>query len=123
MKKFRINVDGSSYEVEVEEVKDETKRPTQNTATKKSETSANVTPIREAVVSEGQIAVEAPMPGTVLRIEVSEGEIVKSGDVLLILEAMKMENEILAPKDGRVASIPTSVGTNVSKDDKLVIIE
>ena len=123
MKKFRINVDGSSYEVEVEEVKDETKKPTQNTATKKSETSANVTPIREAVVSEGQIAVEAPMPGTVLRIEVSEGEVVKSGDVLLILEAMKMENEILAPKDGRVASIPTSVGTNVSKDDKLVIIE
>lgn len=62
------------------------------------------------------------MPGTIL-IEVKEGQYVKSGDNLLILEAMKMENELVAPRDGRVVSIVTNVGASVDTGDKLVVIE
>ncbi len=63
------------------------------------------------------------MPGTILSINVKEGDEVKAGDVLLILEAMKMENEILAPIDGKVTSIGTTKGASVNTGDKLVVIE
>ncbi len=77
----------------------------------------------EVVVQAGEEAVEAPMPGTILRIEVKEGEEVKEGQILAILEAMKMENEILAPRAGRVKSILTSQGASVNTSDKLIILE
>lgn len=63
--------------------------------------------------SAGSVKVEAPMPGTILDIKVSVGDSVSSGSVLCILEAMKMENEIVAPQDGTVASI------NVAKSDSV----
>ena len=69
------------------------------------------------------ISVEAPMPGTILNIQVNEGDTVKAGQVLLILEAMKMENEIVAPRDGKVAAILTTKGASVNTGDKLVSIE
>jgi biotin carboxyl carrier protein len=64
----------------------------------------------------------APMPGTVLDIKVSEGQTVKAGDIILILEAMKMENELVAPKDGTIAKIYTSKSTSVNTGDPLVTI-
>ena len=67
--------------------------------------------------------VEAPMPGNIWKIVANEGDEVKSGDVLLILEAMKMENEIVAPRDGKVVKITTTEGATVNTGDKLVIIE
>lgn len=64
----------------------------------------------------------APMPGTILDIRVSEGKAVKTGDVLMILEAMKMENEIMAPHDGTVVSIHAAKGASVNAGDTLVVL-
>ena len=62
------------------------------------------------------------MPGNILRIDVKEGDKVKAGQTLLILEAMKMENEITAPVDGKVVQIATSKGASVNTDDVLVVL-
>lgn len=133
MKKFMINVNGNSYEVEVEEVKDGVRQSAQLAAAPAPAAAAPIpaaapapapapAPAKEVAVSAGQEVVESPMPGTILRIEVKEGQDVKAGDILLILEAMKMENEILAPSSGRVVSIATSAGSSVDTGDKLVVI-
>jgi biotin carboxyl carrier protein len=74
-----------------------------------------------AVVSDGE-AVTAPMPGTILKVNVSVGQTVKEGDVLCILEAMKMENEIMAPKDGTVTQVLVSKGSTVDTGAPLVVI-
>jgi biotin carboxyl carrier protein len=68
-------------------------------------------------------AVTALMPGRVVAVRVKEGDAVEAGQVLLILEAMKMENEIRAPKAGAVKSVPVSVGSNVNKGDVLAVVE
>lgn len=129
MRKFIINVNGNSYEVEVEEVKGGAQtqrpavpapRPVVPAAPKAAPAPA---PAKEVAVSAGQEVVEAPMPGNILRIEVQEGKSVKAGEVLLILEAMKMENEILAPRDGKVVSIATTTGSSVNTGDKLIVLE
>lgn len=126
MRKFIIKVNGNSYEVEVEEVRGgapaQITVPTTTPApTQVAETAP--APKKEVAVSAGQEVIEAPMPGSIVRINVSEGQEIKSGDVLLILEAMKMENEIISPRDGKVVAITTSVGSTVNAGDKLVVIE
>lgn len=129
MKKFLINVNGNSYEVEVEEITtgEVVSRQVAPVSTPASTPVAPAKSVpevkKEITVSAGQEVIEAPMPGNIWKILVSEGDIVKSGDVLLILEAMKMENEIVAPRDGKVISIATSEGSTVNTGDKLVIIE
>ena len=62
------------------------------------------------------------MPGNILKVEVSAGQAVKSGDILVILEAMKMENEIVAPRDGTVAQVVTNVGATVDTGAPLVVL-
>ena len=131
MRKFLINVNGNEYEVEVEEIVDgkaatpSAPRPAAAPAPK----AANPAPAapkaekKEVVVSAGSEVVSAPMPGTILSVNVNEGDEVKAGDILVILEAMKMENEILAPRDGKVSSIGTSQGASVNTGDKLVVID
>ena len=142
MRKFIINVNGNSYEVEVDEISAdgsvmESSMPRQNIqraaapapapistpAPVAAPASETKTEVKEVVVSAGQEVVEAPMPGNIWKIVASEGQMVKAGDTLLILEAMKMENEILAPRDGKVVSISTSEGSAVNTGDKLVVIE
>ena len=71
----------------------------------------------------GGEGIKAPMPGTILDIKVSSGSRVKKGDVLFILEAMKMENEIVAPKDGVIAQIQTAKGSTVNTGDLLAVIQ
>lgn len=132
MRKFIINVNGNSYEVEVEEVKGGSTAPrvaqpapqAAPAAPVATPAAAQPAPVlkKEAVVSAGQTSIEAPMPGSILRINVKEGETVKSGQVLLILEAMKMENEIISPVDGTVVSITTPAGSVVNAGDKMIII-
>lgn len=117
MRKFIVNVNGNSYEVEVEEVGGEVGAAV---AAPKAVVSAPA-PATKKAVSAGGEAVKAPMPGTVLDIKVQNGASVKAGDVLVILEAMKMENEIMAPKDG-VVSVVTSKGASVNTGDVLVTL-
>ncbi|QQY79474.1 biotin-dependent enzyme [Keratinibaculum paraultunense] len=129
MRKFLINVNGNEYEVEVEEITEG--KTVQNPSTRsvdqpKAQPKPKVQPKEEKKsikVTEGAEVVTAPMPGTILSINVQEGDEVKAGDILLILEAMKMENEILAPIDGKVVSIGTTTGASVNTGDKLVVIE
>lgn len=130
MRKFIINVNGNSYEVEVEEVGG-VSAPVSRPAPKAAPAPAAAPAAPKAAtasapapaVSAGQEVIDSPMPGNIWKILVKEGQEVKSGDVLLILEAMKMENEILAPRDGKVASIATSEGSAVNTGDKLVIMD
>ena len=129
MRKFIINVNGNSYEVEVEEVGG-APAPVSRPAPKAAAPSAAAPAAPKAApapapvaASAGQEVIESPMPGNIWKILVKEGQEVKSGDVLLILEAMKMENEILAPRDGKIASITTSEGSAVNTGDKLVIMD
>jgi biotin carboxyl carrier protein len=130
MRKFKINVNGNQYEVEVEEVTSGAQpspavkpAPKATPAPKAAPQPKPVEEKKEVMVSEGEEAIEAPMPGTILSINVKEGDMVKSGQILLILEAMKMENEILAPRDGKVVSIGTTKGASVNTGEKLVVIE
>lgn len=129
MKKFLIKVNGNQYEVEVEEIKGAASHGT-HASPVKSETVAEKAPAPKAaapkkdnVVPEGASTVTAPMPGTILKVNVKQGDAVKKGQVLLVLEAMKMENEIVAPADGTVATINVGKGTSVNAGDVLVSIK
>lgn len=104
MKKYRVNVNGSLYEVEIEEM--------QAPATMSAAKPAPAAPAAPVAAGAGA-KVNAPMPGTILDVRVQNGAKVKKGDVLVILEAMKMENEIQAPCDGTVTSVAVRKGDSV----------
>ena len=72
--------------------------------------------------AKGSVVVSAPMPGKILGVKTEVGKAVKKGEVLMVLEAMKMENEIVAPEDGKVASVDTTVGAQVESGDTLVTL-
>ena len=121
MRKFVVNVNGKSYEVEVEEiggaVSASAAAPVVSAPAVSEAPKAAPAP---AAAPAGATAVNSPMPGTVMSIAVKPGDSVKAGDVLCILEAMKMENEIVAPKDATVASVNVNQGQSVNSGDLLV---
>ena len=106
MKAYRVNVNGNVYEITIEEI---------DKADIKAAPAPKAAPAASpaAPVAAGAKTVTAPMPGNILKVNVQAGQAVKKGDVLMILEAMKMENEILAPCDCTVASVNTTAGTTV----------
>ena len=122
MKNYTITVNGKVYEVTVEEgFSGQTQNaaaPVSAPAAPSSAPKAPAAPALQAAAA-GAITVSAPMPGKILDVRVSAGQAVKRGDVLMILEAMKMENEIVSPQDGTVASIQVSVGSAVEAGDTL----
>lgn len=107
MKNYTITVNGNVYEVTVEE------GFTGAASAPKAAAPAPKAAPKAAPAAAGSVAVTAPMPGKILGVKASAGQAVKRGQVLLILEAMKMENEIVAPQDGTVASINVAVGDSV----------
>ena len=125
MRKFNITVNGIAYEVEVEEVGAAESITPVNPAPAAAAPKAAPAPkpaAPKAAPVAGGTKVNAPMPGTILDVKVSQGQAVKKGDILLILEAMKMENEILAPQDGTVAQLAVSKGASVNSGDALVVL-
>lgn len=117
MRHYRVNVNGNAYEIAIEEITaDEAKKASAPAA-------APAASAPSAPVSAGATTVNAPMPGTILSVNVSAGATVKEGDVLMILEAMKMENEIMAPKSGKIASVNVSKSSSVKTGDVLCVIE
>ena len=115
MRKFIVNVNGTSYEVEVEEMQNVPANGTQSVPK-----AASAAPAASAPA--GGETVSAPMPGTIKRVAVSANQQVKKGDVLFILEAMKLENEIMSPCSGKVTSVCVSEGATVNPGDILCTI-
>ena len=112
MKKYKVNVNGTVYEVTVEAM---------DGAAPVAAAPAAAAPAPAAAPAGGE-KVCAPMPGTILDVRVSNGQAVKKGDILFILEAMKMENEIMTSKDGTVTQILVSKGSAVDTGAPLVVI-
>ena len=116
MKKYRVTINGTAYEVELEEL-----TAASVPAAKAAAPVAAPTPA--AAPAAGDEAVTAPMPGTILAVNVAVGDTVKKGDVLMILEAMKMENEINSPRDGKIVAVNTSKGSMVESGAQLCVIQ
>ena len=126
MRKFIVNVNGNSYEVEVEEVGAGVSAapvvqaaPVAAPVTAPAQAAPAEAPKEAPAAPAGGTQVKAPMPGNVLDIKVSNGQSVNEGDVLVILEAMKMENEIFAPCSGTV-TVVASKGSTVNTGDVLI---
>lgn len=111
MKNYTITVNGNVYDVTVEE----TGAGSVSAPAAAPKAAPKAAPAKAAapVGAQGSVKVNAPMPGKILKTVAAAGQAVKKGEVLLILEAMKMENEIVAPQDGTVASINVAVGDSV----------
>lgn len=116
MKIYKIKVNGKTYRVELENIEEVSSDPVKETvSTKKTETNT---------VSSGEgTPVLAPIQGNVLDVKVTVGKQVKKGDCLLIIEAMKLENEVLAPCDGVVSEIIVTKGKTVSTKELLLTIK
>ena len=134
MKQYTITVNGVSYDVTVEEIGGAPAIPVAAPAAPVAPAAAPVaTPAAtsapaaapaapKASGTQGGVKVNAPMPGTILKINVTVGQAVKSGDSLCVLEAMKMENDICAPEDGVVASVAVQSGASVTADQVLLTL-
>lgn len=139
MKKFKFTISGNQYDVQINDIEDNIAdlevNGTQYKVEIHQEVKRNKTPklVRKPVQKapgEGEIqkrsskakAIKAPLPGTILSIAVKEGDTVTKGQTLMVMEAMKMENSIMAEADGTVAAIKVSAGQSVLQDDDLVEI-
>ncbi|MGG6544705.1 UNVERIFIED_CONTAM: biotin/lipoyl-binding protein [Prevotella sp. 15_C9] len=142
MKEFKYTIDNKDYKVEIDNISDDfiadikvngekfkvqMEKPSEPES-KKVELGKPVADDNEkseatAVNINAVNAVKAPLPGTITSVEVSIGQDVKAGDTLVVLEAMKMQNNIEAEKDGKVTAIAVKVGQAVLEDEPLVVIE
>ena len=111
MKSYTITVNGNVYDVTVEENVNGVVAPKAPVKSAPVAAPKAVAPAQTA--TQGGVKVMAPMPGKILAVKANAGQAVKKGNVILVLEAMKMENEVVAPEDGTVASINVAVGDSV----------
>ncbi len=142
MQKFKFNINGKSYEAIVEETERNTARVELNgksytvqvekeeaivspkiAAVKPSQSGGDFVDVPEQVITGNAGSIKSPLPGNVSKIKVQEGQAVKAGDVLMTLEAMKMENEIMAPAAGKVKKIYVTEGKAVQQGEALIDLE
>ena len=132
MKKYLVKVNGTSYEVEVNDITagvqpvvQPAAQPAVSAAPAPAAIPAAAAPAADTAPdpAQGALKITAPMPGTVLRIDAVPGDVVKKGRNLVILEAMKMENEIVSPEDATVVSVNTTKGASVNAGDLLVTLQ
>jgi len=142
MKEYKYTINGNKYEVAVGDIKDCVAEVTVNGETFKVEMEPEPEPVKKKVVvkpaeapkeapqaatSTAQVntqnAIKAPLPGTVTEIKVNVGDDVKAGDTVVVLEAMKMANNLTAEKDGKVTAVCVSAGQSVMEGDPLVVVE
>ena len=121
MKNYTITVNGNVYNVTVEEG---TTEGVVQSAPTNTTTSASKTSMKKAsnVTGAGKVKVNAPMPGKILNVKGNVGQSVKKGEVVFVLEAMKMENEVVAPEDGTIVSINVAVGDSVEAGEVLATL-
>jgi biotin carboxyl carrier protein len=123
MKNYTITVNGNVYEVSVEEgATGVTSAPVAQAPKAAPKAPVVATPVKAASTSAGSVKVNSPMPGKILAIKANAGQSIKKGQVICVLEAMKMENEIVAPSDGTVASINVAVGSSVEAGEVLATL-
>lgn len=126
MKNYRITVNGTSYDVTVEELAGGAVAPVAAAPAPVAVSAPAAAPAPAAPAAPaggaGSIKVSSPMPGKILAVKANVGDSVKKGQVILILEAMKMENEVVAPEDGTIASIDVTVGAMVESGDTLATL-
>ena len=119
MKKYRVNVNGTNYDITLEVIDAATAQaapaaaPAPVAAPAPAAAPAPVAAPAPAAAPAGGTPINAPMPGSILDVKVAVGSAVKKGDVLMVLEAMKMENEIMAPVDGTITSVQATKGSSV----------
>jgi glutaconyl-CoA/methylmalonyl-CoA decarboxylase subunit gamma len=140
MKKFGFSISGNKYDVDIKDVEDEVAHIEVNGTlytveihreVKKPKTPKLVRSEIKTRPGEGNIVrkdssgyqLKAPLPGNIFKILVKEGDAIKKGDILLIMEAMKMENNVMSEKEGTVKSIRVKVGDNVLQNDVLIEFE
>lgn len=126
MKRFNITVNGKAYDVAVEEIANGA-APAPVAATPAAAAPVPekkpAAPTAPAGGAQGSVKVNAPMPGNILDVKVNVGDSVTSGQVLVILEAMKMENDIVAPANGKITSINVKKGDSVNSNDLIITME
>ena len=122
MKNYTITVNGTAYDVTVEEGSGSGAPAATRPAAAAPKKAPAAAPAKSAG-GQGATKVNAPMPGKILSVKASVGQAVKKGDVLMILEAMKMENEVVAPSDGTVASIDVTEGSSVEAGAVLATLD
>ena len=124
MKKYNVTVNGTTYEVMIEEADGAFSAPAAPAAAPAPAPAAAPAPkaALKATGAQGAIKVTAPMPGTVLKMSIKVGDVIEPNGLVCILEAMKMENEIFSEKGGKVVSIDAPVGTSVQSGDVIVTL-
>lgn len=127
MEKYKIKLNERIYEVEIEEISNNNTQSSESRNLEEKRTNnsnkTNNTPKKVQLQKDNAENITAPMPGDIVDIKVKEGQTVNKGEILLILEAMKMENEIVAPKDGTVCEINVNKGDSVNLGDNLILIQ
>lgn len=122
MKRFNITVNGKAYDVSVEEI-GAGASPAPAATPAPAVTAQPASAPAAASAPEGSVSVKAPMPGTILDVKVKVGDTVSEGKAILVLEAMKMENDIVASASGKVVAVNVKKGDSVKTNDVLVSIQ
>lgn len=123
--KYHVAINGTMYFVTVEDTRDSSTIPapyTTSSSIPPSDKRVNIPTLSSVSDSSGRCNITAPMPGTILEVRTAQGQSVKAGDIIVVLEAMKMENDIVAPVNGEILKLSVTKGCRVEADDILAVI-